>query len=971
MSEKFGFKKISEKNIPELDSVAVLYKHEQTDAELLSMINSDNNKVFGITFRTPPDDSTGVAHILEHSVLCGSRKYPVKEPFVELMKSSLQTFLNAMTYPDKTCYPVASQNLQDFYNLIDVYMDAVFYPVINKHIFQQEGWHLTLENVDAPLLYKGVVYNEMKGAYSSPDSLLAEFSQKSLFPDTTYGFDSGGNPAHIPDLTYVNFREFHNKYYHPGNARIFFYGNDDPEERLRISNEYLKDFTRQEIFSGIELQKPLEFSERMERSFPSGDDSSQGGMITLNWLLGCSTDIEMNFALQALTYILVGMSASPLKKALIESGLGEDLAGVGFENELRQMFFSVGLKGVKSENIDKVEPLIFDTLKRIVDEGFDDLTVQAALNTIEFKLRENNTGAYPQGLSVMLRSLTTWLYDADPTALIAFESPFGKVKNKCLSDSDYLINIIRESFLSNNHRTTVVFNPDQNEAAENAEREAARLKEIRDGMSSENIQQIMSNNMELKRLQETPDTPEDLASMPSLELSDLHRKNILTPLDIHNKQDARIYYHDIPTNGILYMDAGFDISKIPCEYISYIPVLGRAFLEMGTLKEDFVAFSQRISGKTGGINRSIYSSSVRGSGEVTAWMFFRCRAMEHQASDLLDILKDMFLHVKLDNKERLRQKALESRTRMEHSLTPSGTKFINVRLSSHFNDADYAAEMMGGISYLFFLRKLIDRIDNDWNSVLNDLNRVRDLLVNRNSVIINATVEEKIWKNIKTRVYSFLQSMPESNTEVMKWQSGIFSEHEALVIPAQVNYVGKAINLYQHGYKYNGSVKVITRYLRTGYLWDRIRVQGGAYGAVCSFDYLSGVLSLLSYRDPNILKTLAVFDEAAHFLNSVNLSQEELNRNITGAIGEIDSYLLPDARGYTSMIRSLNRADDNFRQQMRDEIFETDLSDFREFADVIGNIRESGLVKVLAGKEAIREAVAGIETSEFDIVNVL
>ncbi|MBP1741621.1 MAG: PreP peptidase, partial [Deltaproteobacteria bacterium] len=400
-----GFEQIDARNIPELKTRTYLYRHSKTGAQLLSFVNDDENKVFGINFRTPPSDSTGVAHILEHSVLCGSRKFPVKEPFVELLKSSLKTFLNAMTYPDKTCYPVASQNVKDFYHLIDVYLDAVFYPRLTPFVFQQEGWHYEIEECTGSLSYKGVVFSEMKGAYSSPDHLHAELSQRSLFPDTTYGFDSGGDPEVIPTLTFEQFKAFHEKYYHPSNARIFFYGDDDPEERLRIANDYLKDFEKREIDSTIPLQKPVSKQRNMVHLFAGGGDPTPKGMLTLNWLLDEVISKELHVAFHMLDYILLGMPGSPLRKALIESKLGEDLAGGGLASDIRQMYFSTGLKGIDPATADRIESLILDVLSDLVRNGIDPDTIEAAQNTIEFALRENNTGNYPRGLVLMLRAL--------------------------------------------------------------------------------------------------------------------------------------------------------------------------------------------------------------------------------------------------------------------------------------------------------------------------------------------------------------------------------------------------------------------------------------------------------------------------------------------------------------------------------------------------------------------------------------
>ncbi len=458
----YGFERIVARDIPELKTKAVLFRHIKTGAELLSLKNGDENKVFGITFRTPPHDSTGVPHILEHAVLCGSRKYPVKEPFVELLKGSLHTFLNAMTYPDKTCYPVASQNRQDFYNLIDVYLDAVFYPKITQLIFQQEGWHFEFGEGDQSLIYKGVVLNEMKGAYSSPDSILAEYSQQSLFPDNTYGFDSGGDPVEIPKLTYDQFIAFHRKYYHPSNARIYFYGDDPPDQRLKRIDGYLKDFEAIEIDSTIALQPPMDRPKRFTRSYAAGGDDDRGskGMMTVNWLIEETAGRELNMAFPILEYILLGMAGSPLRKALIDSNLGEDLAGGGLGSELRQMVFSTGLKGIDIKNADKIEALILKTLRDLSREGIDPNTVEAALNTIEFTLRENNTGNFPQGLMLMLRALNTWLYGEDPLALIAFEAPLEAVKSQLASNRSFFEEMIARFLLNNRHRTTLILKPD-------------------------------------------------------------------------------------------------------------------------------------------------------------------------------------------------------------------------------------------------------------------------------------------------------------------------------------------------------------------------------------------------------------------------------------------------------------------------------------------------------------------------------
>ena len=960
MASIHGFELIREQDIPELKTVARTYRHIKTKAELLSLISDDENKVFGVTFRTPPKDSTGVPHILEHSVLCGSRKYPLKEPFVELLKGSLQTFLNAMTYPDKTCYPVASQNVQDFYNLIDVYLDAVFYPRLTPFVLQQEGWHYELEEPEDNLTYKGIVFSEMKGAYSSPDSLLHEYSQQSLFPDNTYGLDSGGDPRHIPDLTFNQFQAFHRLYYHPSNARIFFYGDDDPDKRLELVDDYLKDFEEVEVESGIPLQAPFERPSRITRYYAAGDGGEQAsrGMLTMNWLLPETTDRELNMAFQMLDYILLGMPGSPLRKALIDSGLGEDICGVGVGTELRQMYFSTGLKGINPEDAEKVAELIMRTLEGLARKGIDPRTVEAALNTIEFAMRENNTGGYPRGLVLMLRALTTWLYEGDPLALVAFEAPLQAVKQQVSADKTYFENLIDRYLLKNPHRVTLLLDADPDLAEKEATDERGRLAQKGAAMGREERDEIRRTAKKLKEIQETPDPPEALKTIPNLKLGDVDKQNQEIPLALSGKDGTDILYHDLFTNGIAYLDLGFDLHALPQRFLSYAPLFGRALLEMGTETEDFVTLSQRISRKTGGIHPTFLTSFVKRRDTGAVWLFLRGKAMQAQTHELMGIIREVLLTVRLDDQNRFRQIVLEAKARQEQSLVPTGHQIVNLRLRSHFSEADWAAEQMKGVSYLYFLRGLIERIDKDWPKVLSDLEEVRSLLVNRRAILLNVTLDEDGWSRFEPQVHEFLGAMPAEPLGMMDWDPVRPPRFEGLSIPSQVNYVGKGMNIYDLGYQFHGSAHVVARYLRNAWLWERIRMQGGAYGAFCLFDRLTGVVTFVSYRDPNLSQTLDGFDQSAQFLLDLDLTQDELTKGIIGTIGDIDQYRLPDAKGYTSMLRYLSGETDEERQRMRDEVLGTTGADFKAFGRVLEAAREKGLVKVLGSEKAIQEALA-------------
>lgn len=952
-----SFKLVAEKFITELNTNARLFVHSPTGAELLSLENEDENKVFGITFRTPPEDSTGLPHIMEHSVLCGSEKYPVKEPFVELLKGSLNTFVNAFTYPDKTCYPCASQNLQDFYNLIDVYVDATFHPLIPEHILEQEGWHYEAESPEELLNYKGVVFNEMKGAYSSPDNVLGRYIQMSLFPDNAYGYDSGGDPRVIPELTYRQFKAFYENYYHPSNARIFFSGDDDPEERLLRMDAYLAEFEAKPVDSSIAIQSPFEHSKQVTLPYVVGEgEENAKAYITVNWLLPEISDPETRLALSILTYILIGTPASPLRKALIDSGLGEDLTGGGLESELRQMFFSTGLKGVKLEVTGQVEELIFNTLENLTQQGIDPDMVGAAVNTIEFNLRENNTGSFPRGLLLMLRALTTWLYDGDPFEPLAFDEPLAAIKTQFASDQRYYEKLIERYLLANQHRTTMILEPDPQLMQRTEEAERERLDNARDGMSPAELEALVENTRKLKLLQETPDTPEALATIPVLELSDLEKTNRLIPLEVIHQDGSEILYHDLFTNGIVYLDIGLDIHTLPQELLPYVPLYGRALLEMGTEIEDFVKLSQRIGRTTGGIRSRTYTSNVIGQDSSASRLFLRGKATVDHAQDLLSIMGDVLNKVRLDNRERFLQMLLEEKATRESRLIPAGHQVANTRLRSRYNEADWASEKMGGVEYLFFLRQLLEMVESDWQQVFDNLTAVHNALVNRSTMLHNVTLDADNWQLFHPQLSEYLERLPSFSIERASWQAGQFPKNEGLTIPAQVNYVGKAANLYQLGYSMDGSILPINKLLRTTWLWDRIRVQGGAYGSFCVFDHRSGVFSYLSYRDPNLLETITSFDQTGEFLRKLTLSEQELTKSIIGAIGDMDAYQLPDAKGFTSMARYLSGITDESRQKMRDEVLTTTQKDFLEFADILDAVRDTGDVVVVGSPESIEAA---------------
>ena len=956
MTQKYGFELVEEREIPELNSTGRLYKHLATGARMLSISNDDENKVFGINFRTTPQDSTGVAHILEHSVLNGSEKYPVKEPFVELIKGSLQTFVNAFTFPDKTCYPLASQNLQDFYNLIDVYMDATLHPLLPPHILDQEGWHYGIDEESGNLVYKGVVFNEMKGALSNPNDRLGEINQQSLFPDNLYQYNSGGDPRNIPDLTYEQFKAFFDTYYHPSNAYIYWYGDDDEEERLKKMAGYLDGYTHLEVSSAVPMQAPFEETLRVTEPYAVSAEEEPKYYVSANWALDEQTDAEEVLGLSILSHILVGTAASPLRKALIDSGYGEDLVGGGLNPYLRQLTFHAGLKGVKQEDTAKVEKLIDATLGELASDGIDPNMVAAAMNTVEFRLRENNTGSFPRGLLLMLSTLTTWLYDGDPFAPLAYEKPLQALKDRLAGGQQYFESLIRKYLVENTHRSTVIMEPDPELNSREAEEETKRLQVIQESLSDPEMEKIVAYTQELKKIQETPDPPEALATLPTLTLEDLERKNKTIPLEVLSKDGVEVLYHDMFTNGIVYFDLSFDLTGVPQDLLPYLKLFAGGMLKMGTQKEDFVQLSQRIGRETGGISPSLLLQNKYHSKDFVARLVVRAKATVDKMDELLAILEDILLTTEYDRPERFRQILTERKAKMEAGLVPSGHGAVNRRLQSRQSMGGWLDEQTGGIENLFFSRDLMSRLEDDWGSIAATFNEIRDLVINRNTMLLNVTLDRDNWQQISPKLGKFIQAMPQKTKPAVEWQPDAPAKAEGLTIPAQVNYVGKGANIYDLGFEPHGSINVIRKYLGTTYIWEKIRVQGGAYGGFISFDQFSGSFNYISYRDPNLIQTLENYDGTANFLHNIELSDSELVKSIIGTIGDMDSYQLPDAKGYSSMVRYLTGYSDEIRQQVRDQVLNTKVKDFKKLANVLDAISKQGTVAVLGSVDKINEA---------------
>lgn len=994
--------------VTEYGAYCTLFRHKKSGAELLSVANDDDNKVFGITFRTPPSDSTGVPHILEHSVLCGSRKYKTKDPFVQLLQGSLQTFLNAFTYPDRTCYVVASQNTKDFYNLINVYADAVYHPraVSDPMVHAQEGWHLELEDKSEPLTYKGVVYNEMKGVYSSPDSLLMRESQRSLFPDNTYSVDSGGDPTVIPDLSFDDFSKFHAKFYHPANSRIYFSGDDDVEARLEIMDEYLSEFgpsPESKPESEVKWQKKTFASPKWEKHpYPAGADQPETHMAMVNWLMNDKpfTPTE-DLIVSVMDHLLMGTTSSILRKTLMESGLGDAITGGGLSDELLQGTYSVGLKGVQPDNVVAVEDLVVETLKKAAEEGFTEDAIASSMNTIEFQMREFNTGSFPRGLSFMLGAMSKWIYDESPTNALKFEAPLAEVKAKIAeSGSQVFQDMIKEYLLSNTHRTTIEMVPSKTLEAEQLKEEEDRLAAIKSSLNDNELDDIIEKTVKLKKLQAADDPPEARATIPSLQLSDLKREVTEYPIEItenENGSGVKVVRHELgSTSGIAYVNFGADMSGLSLEDTALLPLFTRVMMETGAGEYSDVALSRRIGTYTGGVSVNVMTSSVTpegadesavrdGSNMVTQLMI-RGKATSDKADELFSLFKIILTDAKLDSKSKVIEMLKETKSRLESGIQSSGHQFANARIKSRYTVPGYIDEKMSGMTYLETVKNLLKQAEEDWPSLLARLEGIRKTILDenkcRNGMMLDITGDKTVLETIQPDVDAFLKDLPgDSNgeklpnfyTEEHPWATQAKKEmaengdaiDEGFVVPTQVSYVGKGGILYESGETVSGSAHVVSRFLRTGYLWDQVRVIGGAYGGFCTFDPKTGFFSFLSYRDPNLAKTIDVYDATGDALiataDELEKDPDALATAIIGSIGDMDGALMPDQKGFAAFTRWIANESPEARQKFRDEILNTTPEDFRAFGQRLKNFKKPTVAVVSSSAAFETAAEAGKE----------
>ncbi|AJQ28075.1 insulinase family protein [Pelosinus fermentans] len=951
-----GFRLEEEEKIDEISSLARRFYHEKSGARLLYLQNDDDNKVFSVTFRTPPEDSTGVAHIVEHSVLCGSRKFPMKEPFVELVKGSLNTYLNAMTFPDKTMYPVASRNVKDFRNLMDVYLDAVFYPNIYNSLetLMQEGWHYELENPVDEITYKGVVYNEMKGVFSSPDAILEKKNFESLFPDTAYGVESGGDPEFIPELTQEKFIDFHKKYYHPSNGYIFLYGDLDILDNLKFLDEaYLSNFEKIDVNSQIALQPA--FKEKVENVFEYSIAPSENiedkTFLSRNFVLGKATNSEICLAFQILEYLLLETPAAPLRNALIEAEIGKDVVGT-FVKSILQPTFGIVITGANENEKAKFIQVVDEELERLVREGIDKELIEACINIFEFTLREANYGTRPKGLVYNIKCMDSWLYDASPFIHLGYEDDLVKIK--AALKTNYFEQLIEQHLLNNNHQALVILKPKHGLAEEKDEELRKYLAEYKASLSDIEINELVEQTQRLKTLQETADSPEALATIPLLTRQDIEVKS--EELIVVEKQElgVPVLLHPLRTNAIAYVNMYFDTCLVPQQYLPYMYLLSEILGKVSTKQYEYSALSNEINKNTGGIvfDVAVFTENANDSKYLPKFII-KGKSLVEKLPQLLRLTEQIIAHSRFDNSKRMKELIQEIKSNWDMNLFRRGQQLATNRVLSYFSPIAQYNEV-GMLAFYDFVAALEKDFASKSEEVYKNLETVAGFIFNKENLLVSVTVEEENYSEFQ-KAFSEFHSCLASTTEkpaVYHFENSHYNE--GLMTSGKVQYVVKGANFRKLGYSYHGSLKVLETILRYDYLWTRVRVQGGAYGGFARLER-NGNMVLGSYRDPNLKETLTVYDETANYLRNFSVDQREMTKYVIGTMSQLDTPLTPSQKGERATNNYIRNISQAMIQQERDEILATGQEDISKLADLMEDAMKQNHLCVLGNEQKIKD----------------
>ena len=954
-----AYKVVEKRKINDLNSMSYLLEHKKTGARVALISNDDNNKVFYVGFRTPPTDSTGVPHIIEHSVLCGSREFPVKDPFVELVKGSLNTFLNAMTYSDKTVYPVASCNDKDFQNLMHVYLDAVFYPNIYKEekIFQQEGWHYEMESVEDPLTLNGVVYNEMKGAFSSPDDVHDREVLNSLYPDTAYGVESGGDPKAIPDLSYEEFLDFHGRYYHPSNSYIYLYGDMDMAEKLIWMDEhYLSHFDKMEIDSTLALQKPFDKPVTVCKDYPvmEGESLEDNTYLSYNAVVGTSLDKELYYAMQIIDYAVCSASGAPLKLALIHKNIGTEVYSI-YENGIYQPYFSIVAKNANAVQKDEFVATIEDELARIVKEGLDKKALLAGLNYYEFKYREADFGSYPKGLMYGLQMFDSWLYDDNmPFDMIEANAVFKFLREKI--ETDYYEQLIEKYLIHNNHKTVLVVSPKEGLTTKEEKELADKLEAYKATLSQEELQKIVEDTHALHAYQDAEEATENLEKIPMLTRADMKKEAEGFVNELREIEDTKVLFHNIHTNGIGYLRLFFDISNIPEELFAYIGIFKNVLGYVDTKNYAYGELYNEINIHTGGIGSAVNTYvNARNLEEYKLTFEVKTKVMYEELENAVGLLTEIMTTSDFSKEDRILEIVAEMKSRLQGNMTSAGHSLAAIRAMSYFSETAAISELVNGIPCLRLLEKLEADFEANKKELIGKLEMLAKCIFRPENLMVDFTSCEEGYDQLKAFVPVLKATLFTEPVVKEPFAITLAKKNEGFETSAQIQYVGRAGNYRKDGgLSYTGALRVLKVILGYEYLWTNVRVKGGAYGCMCNFGK-AGDSYFVSYRDPNLKKTMDTFEKTGDYLRSFTADERTMTKYIIGAISDLDIPMNPSAKGSRSSSAYLTNQTYEEIQKERDELLACTQDDIRALADYMDAIMKAEAVCVVGNGQAIEE----------------
>lgn len=958
---------LDEHRVEDVQSDGFILRHKKSGARIAILSNNDDNKVFYIGFRTPPEDETGVPHIIEHTTLCGSKKFPVKDPFIELAKGSLNTFLNAMTYPDKTVYPVASCNDQDFKNLMDVYLDAVFNPNITKYeeIFKQEGWHYELTGKDDELKINGVVYNEMKGAYSSPDEVLSSQIYRSLFPDNTYSKDSGGNPEYIPKLTYEAYLDFYHKYYHPSNSYIYLYGDMDVVERLEwLDKEYLSLYDYKKVNSEINKQPAFDEIKNVEAQYSITMDDSQENKtyLSYNRVVGDTLDKMLYQAFDVLDYALVSSPGAPVKQALIDAGIGDDVYG-SYDAGILQPVFSFVAKNANASQADEFESIIEKTLKEVVKTGINKEALLAGINSSEFKFREADFGQFPKGLLFGLNCLDSWLFD-DMKPFIHLECLGTFAKLRKAVDTDYFEKLIQEYLLDNTHGSSVTVKPKCGLGNEREEALAKELSDYKASLSDEEIKKLIEDTEHLKKYQEEPSSDEDLRKLPMLTRADM-KKNAMPFSNIEDELlDVKVVRHDIESNGIDYISFLFDAGDFAQSELGYLGFFTNALGLVNTEKYSYTDLANATNIYTGGISTGTASHpDIKDRNNFVFKFEVKLKVLEKNLDKALELMEQMLLSSDFTDTKRLGELVAQIKARLQANLSSSGHLVAAMRSMSSFSRYALYQDELKGIAFYRSICRIEKELSESPKSVSDKLAAIAKKLFARNRMLISFTGNNEAYGNAKPSLEKVIAEFNKMSAIGNQAEAHFNTAKEAFIDASQIQYVAKTGDFICEGYEYTGALRLLRIILSYDYLWINVRVKGGAYGCMNTF-LRSGESYFVSYRDPNLSDTLDVYDRIPEYIKSFSPDERDMTKYIIGTFSALDTPMNPEAKGSRSLSAYLEGITYEQIQKERNEILNAQPEDIRRLADLVEAVLKKDSICVIGNENMIKESAGLFENVE-------